>query len=186
VSGAVTAGALIPGGTVAISVAGVTVNAPIGPGGAFTAGVPTAAIAASNAPYSIAFSYAGDVNFAAATGISSLRVTDTTAPSIAAVTTTPGDLGAPNHKLIDVLVGYTSTDFSGAPSCTLSVSSNEPINGVGDGNTSIDWKVIDPHHVQLRAERAGTGSGRIYTITVRCGDSFGNASSAAGSVTVPR
>jgi hypothetical protein len=164
----------------------VTVNAPIGAGGAFTASVPTAAIPASNTPYSIGFSFAGDANFAGATGTSSLRVTDTTAPSIGGVSTTPGNLGPPNHKLIDVLVGYTAADFSGAPSCTVSVSSNEPINGLGDGNTSIDWKVIDPHHVQLRAERAGTGTGRIYTIAVRCTDSFGNTSSASGTVSVPR
>ena len=68
----------------------------------------------------------------------------------------------------------------------MTVSSNEPINGLGDGNTSIDWKVIDPHHVQLRAERAGSGTGRIYTIAIRCSDSFGNASGASGTVSVPR
>ena len=48
----------------------------------------------------------------------------------------------------------------------MTVTSNEPINGTGDGNTAIDWLVVDAHHVQLRAERAGTGSGRIYTIAV--------------------
>jgi hypothetical protein len=28
-------------------------------------------------------------------------------------------------------------------------------------NTAIDWLMVDAHHVQLRAERAATGSGRI-------------------------
>ena len=40
------------------------------------------------------------------------------------------------------------------------------MDGTGDGDTSPDWEVIDAHHVLLRAERAGNGSGRIYTITV--------------------
>jgi hypothetical protein len=35
-------------------------------------------------------------------------------------------------------------------------------------DTSPDWVIIDSHHVQLRAERAGNGTGRIYTITVSC------------------
>ena len=52
------------------------------------------------------------------------------------MTTTPNNLGAPNHKMIDVTVGYTATDFTGAPTCALTVSSNEPVNGLGDGNTS--------------------------------------------------
>ncbi len=29
-------------------------------------------------------------------------------------------------------------------------------------------EIVDAHHVKLRAERAGTGNGRIYTITITC------------------
>ena len=43
--------------------------------------------------------------------------------------------------------------------------SNEPANGPGDGNTPIDWIVVDATHVQLRAERTGGGRGRTYTVT---------------------
>jgi hypothetical protein len=48
------------------------------------------------------------------------------------------------------------------------VSSDEPVNAGGDGNRSEDWHVIDAHHVRLRAERAGNGSGRTYTISITC------------------
>jgi hypothetical protein len=36
---------------------------------------------------------------------------------------------------------------------------------------------VNAHHVRLRAERAGTGSGRFYTITITCTDSAGNSTS---------
>ncbi len=88
-------------------------------------------------------------------------------PVISNASATPNVLSVPNHKFVDVIVNYTVTDPC-PNTCVLTVSSNEPINGVGDGNTSPDWQVIDPHHVLLRAERAGNGSGRIYTIKITC------------------
>jgi hypothetical protein len=96
-------------------------------------------------------------------------------------------LWPPNHKLVNVTVNYTVTDNCPLPpnSCTLSVTSNEPINGTADGNTSPDWIILDAHHVQLRAERAGKGNGRIYMITITCIDSAGNSSSRSVTVSVP-
>jgi hypothetical protein len=186
VSGTLTAGPLVPSGTVNVSLGGSTVGAAIGGDGSFTATLPTGTLAVAGSPYPIAYIYNGDPNFNPAGGASSLTVVDTTAPSITAVTTTPGTLGVPNHKMVDVLVAYGATDFSGTPVCSVSVSSNEPINASDDGNTGIDWLVIDPHHVQLRAERSGIGAGRVYSIAVRCTDASGNASTAGGAVSVPR
>ncbi len=53
-------------------------------------------------------------------------------------------------------------------------------------NTPGDWLIIDAANVLLRAERAGTGHGRVYAITVTCADAYGNASTAAASVAVPK
>jgi len=64
--------------------------------------------------------------------------------------------------------------------------SNEPVNGTGDGDLSPDWEVVDAHHVRLRAERAGTGSGRIYTINAACSDASGNVAQKGATVSVPR
>jgi hypothetical protein len=83
----------------------------------------------------------------------------------------------------DVTINYTATDC-GAFTTSLSVTSNEPINGTGDGDTSPDWEVIDNHHVKLRAERAGNGNGRIYTITINATDACGNTSSNTATVIV--
>jgi hypothetical protein len=85
-----------------------------------------------------------------------------------------------------VMVGYSSTDNCPGPiTCNLTVSSNEPVNSTGDGNTEPDWIVVNNTTVQLRAERKGNGNGRIYTITVTCTDQYGNASSRSTNVVVP-
>jgi len=96
------------------------------------------------------------------------------------------DLWPPNHKLVDVGISYTVTDNCGPVVTTLTVSSNEPLNGLGDGDTSPDWEVVDNHHIRLRAERAGNGPGRIYLVTITATDSAGNSSSKTLSVRVPK
>jgi hypothetical protein len=113
-------------------------------------------------------------------------VTDTTAPTIGALTASPSVVSVPNHRLFSVVVDYSTADLSGAPVCALSVTSNEPVDGGGDGDTAPDWILGDAHHLQLRAERAGAGSGRIYTIAATCTDAFGNAASKSTTVAVPK
>jgi len=115
----------------------------------------------------------------------SVTVNDTEKPVITGESATPSSLTPPNHKLVNVTVSYTATDNCGPVTNTLTVTSNEPINGTGDGDSSPDWIVVDSHQVQLRAERAGTGTGRIYTITIKSTDSSGNYSTKAVEVAVP-
>jgi hypothetical protein len=116
----------------------------------------------------------------------SMTVRDTTAPSLSTVTPSTAMLWPPNHKMVDVDLRYTATDPVSAAACRVAVASNEPANGAGDGNTASDWQVLSPTHVQLRAERAGGGSGRIYTLTVTCTDAGGNAAINTATVTVPK
>jgi hypothetical protein len=123
-------------------------------------------------------------------GIASVPTTTTVSnppPTITGVSANPSVLWPPNHRLVDVTVSYDVTDNCPLPpgSCTLSVTSNEPVLGHGSGHTSPDWIVLDDHHVLLRAEREGPGNGRIYTITITCVDSGGNTSTDDVTVTVP-
>jgi Uncharacterized conserved protein len=107
------------------------------------------------------------------------------APVIGDEFATPDMLWTPDHKFVNVTVDYSLTKPC-AHSCALTVSSNEPVNAVGDGNTSPDWQVIDDHHVLLRAERAGTGAGRTYTISITCtNDTNGLSSTKTVTVFVP-
>lgn len=100
-------------------------------------------------------------------------------------TATPSSLWPPNHKMVNVAVNYTTTENCPGGNCVLSVKSNEPVNGTGDGDTSPDWIIVDDHHVQLRAERAGGGTGRVYTITITCTDINGSVTTKDVTVTVP-
>jgi hypothetical protein len=122
-----------------------------------------------------------------ANGIPSLPAQVNSPPTITGAAADPSVLWPPNHSMVNVTVSYDVTDNCPLPpnSCTLSVTSNEPINGTGDGDTSPDWIVLDDHHVLLRSERAGNGNGRVYTITITCTDSGGNSSNEQVEVTVP-
>jgi endonuclease G len=186
-TGTIAAPGVVPGGSVTITIGATSVSAPIAADGHFSATLPTAALMPAGSPYAIAFTYAGDTNFTSAAGDATLTVGDTTAPAIGTVTATPGTLGAPNHRMVDVTLNYSVFDLVTAqPVCGLVVTSNEPVNATGDGNTAFDWLVIDARHVQLRAERAGSGSGRVYTLTVTCTDAAGNHASQTTSVSVPK
>jgi hypothetical protein len=89
-----------------------------------------------------------------------VTVVDTTPPEINA-TATPSMLWPPNHKYAEVHVTVTVYDVCDpSPTLTfLSIRSNEPDNGVGDGNTGNDIVIINDFTFNLRAERSGTGCG---------------------------
>jgi probable extracellular repeat, HAF family/probable extracellular repeat, HAF family/probable extracellular repeat, HAF family/probable extracellular repeat, HAF family len=107
-------------------------------------------------------------------------------PVLGGASASPNVLWPPNHKMTNVTVNYTVTGGCSSTNCTISsITSNEPVNGTGDGDASPDWTLVDNHHLQLRAERSGTGSGRVYTITITCSDSFGHATTKNVLVTVP-
>jgi hypothetical protein len=107
-------------------------------------------------------------------------------PVISGVVATPAELWPANHKFVDVTVDYDVSDNCGTVTTALSVTSNEPISGTGEGDDfSPDWIVMDAHHVRLRAERAGSGSGRVYTIAITATNSEGGTSISTVAVLVP-
>lgn len=111
---------------------------------------------------------------------------DTTPPTIAGVEASRTRLWPPNHRLIPITFAVSATDAcTRVTSRILDVTSDEPVNGTGDGNTSPDWLVTGPLAVSLRAERAGNGDGRVYTIRFASADSVGNQSVAWTTVVVP-
>jgi hypothetical protein len=115
-----------------------------------------------------------------------VTVNDTEAPVISNVSVDPSVLWPANHKMRNIAVTYSSTDnCPGTVTCVLSVTSNEAVNSAGDGNTSPDWEIVNNHSVKLRAERSGAGTGRVYTITIRCTDMAGNTGVATTTVMVP-
>jgi hypothetical protein len=116
----------------------------------------------------------------------SVTVVDNTPPLISSVSVDKLTLSPPNHKLVDITLNYQISDNCGTASAILSVTSNEPVNGTGDGDTAPDWEIVDAHHLRLRAERAGNGRGRVYTITITAIDRAGNTSVQTVTISVPK
>jgi len=114
-------------------------------------------------------------------------VKDATPPIITSLTASPNILWSPNHKMIPVSIDAVVQDNCDPnPITTIySISSNEPVNGTGDGDTAPDWEITGSNVVYLRAERSAKGSGRLYTITVECTDINGLSSYKDVTVTVP-
>jgi hypothetical protein len=112
-------------------------------------------------------------------------VGDPAPPEITNLRVDSPTLWPPNHSMREVTVEYEIRENCPTPTvCFLTVTSNQPIKGTGDGDTAPDWEVLDEHHVRLRAERAGRGGARVYTITVTCMDDSGNSSPQSVDVLV--
>ena len=112
-------------------------------------------------------------------------VVSNAAPTLSGISASLTRLWPANHKMVDVAIGYTAADQCGPVVTNLSVTSNEPTNGSGDGDTSPDWEVVNNHLVRLRAERSGGGSGRIYTVTIGATDAAGQTTQSSVTITVP-
>ncbi|MCK6482962.1 MAG: Ig-like domain-containing protein [Phycisphaerae bacterium] len=94
-------------------------------------------------------------------------------------------LWPPNHKLVAVsILGVTDPENNDITITILDVTQDEPINGLGDGDTAPD-AVIQGSTVLLRAERAGGGNGRVYHVTFLADDGFGGMCIGTVTVTVP-
>jgi len=123
-------------------------------------------------------------NTSASSAQQTITVNDTEPPSVTNLSASPVVLWPPNHTMRDVSVNYSAIDNCSSLNCVLSVASNEPVNGTGDGDTAPDWAIVDSTHVRLRAERAASGGGRTYTITVTCTDTAGNTTKKQTTVIV--
>jgi predicted extracellular nuclease len=103
------------------------------------------------------------------------------------VSVTPDVLWPPNHEYVPVEATVAADDdFDPSPDVSLvSLTSNEPDDGLDDGHTTDDAVIVDDDTFRLRAERDGGGSGRVYTATYRAEDACGNATTATATVRVP-
>ena len=112
---------------------------------------------------------------------------DTNPPVIVSAAASPSVLWPPNHKMVKVTVSADVTDDCGTPTWKIiGVTSSEAVNAKGSGNTAPDWAILSDNTVNLRPERSGSGSGRVYTIAIQAEDSSGNLSNTNYvTVTVP-
>ena len=153
--------------------------------------IPTGMLSAGN--HTVTVTTTGTCGSATQTAI--LTVNNGT--PVITLSNTTATMWPPNHQY----QGFNITDFvaSASSSCDASVdindvviqkvSSDEPEDNLSgaDGNTLNDIVIApDCKSVQLRRERDGNLNGRVYTITFKVSDSFGNSTTATVKVSVPK
>jgi probable HAF family extracellular repeat protein len=109
-------------------------------------------------------------------------IVDTEPPLITSASVSTSMLQPPDGRMIPLTVSVSATDnMDPAPVCAIAlVVSNEAPSG-----SDADIQYTGAFTLSLRASRQGAGDGRTYTITVRCTDDSGNASTADVLVLVP-
>jgi uncharacterized repeat protein (TIGR01451 family) len=97
------------------------------------------------------------------------------------------NLWPPNHKLRLVTIsGVTDPDGNPVTTTVTGVTQDEPLNGLGDGDTSPDaLPALGSNQVWLRAERSGTGDGRVYRVGIQATDGLGGVCTGVVDVGVP-
>jgi hypothetical protein len=112
-----------------------------------------------------------------------VTVRDTIPPTITAAAS-PSALWPPNHKMWNVNATAVARDSCDpSPAVTLfSAASNEPNDGDDIQGAAIG---APDFHLQLRAERDGGGTGRVYALTYKATDRSDNGSTASALVNVP-
>lgn len=115
-----------------------------------------------------------------------VTVLDIEPPVITGIADQLEPLWPPNHKMVPIKLNYATTDNCGGKITNeIFVTSNEPDNGLGDGDQAVDWKIVDDHNILLRAERSGKGKGRLYYIYLKSHDESLNYSNKLITVAVP-
>jgi hypothetical protein len=97
-------------------------------------------------------------------------------------------LWPPNHKFVaESITGVTDTDSDTVTTTITAISQDEPVreSGTGGGNTCPDGTGLDSSAAQIRAERDGSGDGRVYRIVFTATDSAGNSCNGQVTICVP-
>jgi hypothetical protein len=103
-----------------------------------------------------------------------------TPPACSAAQASLGSLWPPNHALVPIAIVGVQDPDNNATILITAVTQDEPVNGLGDGDTGPD-AVLQGSTVLVRAERSGHGTGRVYHLHYTAADPEG---SCAGVVTV--
>lgn len=109
------------------------------------------------------------------TVIVTIEIADTQPPTITA-SVALSQLWPPNHKLVNVGFTFSAVDNSSGVTTQVVVYSDEAAGSDDDAVGSL----------QLRAEREGSGDGRVYLIRISATDAFANTSHRCLTVVVPK
>jgi hypothetical protein len=92
----------------------------------------------------------------------------------------------PEHTLIPIdIIGVTDDTGDPAEIMITAITQDEPVDGLGDGDTAPDGDGVGTSTALVRAERSGTGNGRVYEISFLAKDGSGARCEGAVNVYVP-
>jgi len=111
-------------------------------------------------------------------------------PSCSAAAPSVVEIWPPNHKMVGVnVLGVTDPDRDPVSIVIVGITQDEPVSGLGGGDTSPDGAGVGADTAQVRAERASTrnvpSDGRMYHIHFEASDGRGGACSGVVNVRVP-
>lgn len=103
-------------------------------------------------------------------------------PTCAMAQASPQILWPPDHQLVSIAIaGVTDPDGDPVSLQITGITQDEPVNGLGDGDTCPDGFGVGTAQAQVRAERSGLGNGRVYRISFIARD--GKGGFCTGTVT---
>ncbi len=108
-------------------------------------------------------------------------------PNCANAAAIPDSLWPPNHRLVPINISGITDPDGDVPTLTITnITQDEPVNGLGDGDTSPDGFISSGDaKVMLRSERSGKGNGRVYTISFTAADGKGGKCNGQVNVGIP-
>jgi hypothetical protein len=109
---------------------------------------------------------------------------DGSAPVIHGLPTSGCSLWPPDHKMRQVAVVSAADALSGVASLRVTATSNEP-SDPNDPDVVVIPDGSGGFVVELRAERLGSGSGRLYTLTATATDLADNVRTLTATCAVP-
>jgi hypothetical protein len=108
-------------------------------------------------------------------------------PDTAGAAPTVASLWPVNHRMVEVgIEGITDPDGDDVTVRITGITQSEPAEGKGDGSTCADASGVGTSTALLRAERSGSGSGRLYVIEFTAEDGKGGTATGTVTVSVPR
>ena len=150
--GSLVFGGLIPTGSIAITLNGVTQAAVIQANGSFTSPFATGPLTPTATPYAIGYAYAGDSDFNSAAGAASLTVVATTAPTLTLPSNITTEATGPLTVVAFTVTASDLDDGVRPVSCTPPSGS-----GFAVGTTTVTCTASDTH---------GNSASGSFTVTI--------------------
>jgi hypothetical protein len=105
-------------------------------------------------------------------------------PVCTAAVAAPRLLWPPNHQFVAVAINGVTDPDGGALTITVTGIRQDERPLSGNGSAEVGGTIVDGR-AQVRAERSGTGDGRIYEILFTAADGKGGSCTGAVTVGVP-